>query len=71
MVNSLFKRAVVNIYFQTGIAENGKAIKKRQTLQYVSQNANPTSIASAANAIASLYNGQLVEVEVVSNELIV
>lgn len=71
MANNNFKRATLNIYFETGFDDNGKPIKKRQTLQNVSQSATPAALQATAQAIASLYNGTLSEVEVVSSASIV
>ncbi|MER2000607.1 MAG: DUF1659 domain-containing protein [Lysinibacillus sp.] len=71
MANNVFKRATLNIYFEMGFDDSGKPIIKRHTLQNVAQSATPAALQAAAQAIATLYNGTLDEVEVVSNATIV
>lgn len=71
MANNVFKRATLNLHFEVGIAEDGKPVVKRQTLQNVSQMATPAELQATAQAIASLYNGTLNEVEIVKADSIV
>lgn len=70
MANKVFKRAALNVYFQTGLDEQEKPILKRLTLQHVAANTTSEALTAVAQAIASLYDGVLAEVEVVSNETI-
>lgn len=71
MANTIFKRATLNVYFLTGVTADGKAIRKRQTLQHVAENTSAASLNAVADAIAMLYNGQLDEVETVNNSMLV
>ena len=70
MANKYFQHATLNLYFHVGFDENSQAIVKRQSLQNVSQSVTPTALQTVAQAIESLYNGDLVEIEQVSNEVI-
>lgn len=70
MANKYFQHATLNLYFHVGFDENSQPIVKRQSLQNVSQSVTPTALQTVAQAIGSLYNGDLVEIEQVSNEVI-
>ena len=59
-----FESAKLNITVYAGLDENGKQIKKKQTIHNISNTATASSLQAFAQAIVSLCDGDSYEAEI-------
>ena len=70
MANYVFQHATMYVNFHVGVDDLGEPIIKRQTIKNVAQSASAADVQVFAQALASLYDGELLDVELVSNEVV-
>lgn len=70
MTTKTFEKATLRLKFSLGLNENGQVIEKAKTYQNISEQASIENLATVGNALASLFDLQLIGTGVTTQETI-
>lgn len=71
MPNFNFENAALQLQFILGVDEQGKTIKKKQTIQNIAPTATASDLNAFAQAYATLYDGELFAMQLSTTNTIV